>query len=1100
MPRGPAQSLRWRGCIESLEPRYVLTAGGTVVGDALFTLYDGAVISTLPTDFSRDVATLNGQGEAVGVDERRFGDAVDYSPDTQWTAAPVTLSTNGLQSIIGSGWDHDDQTPLLLHLNQTFNRLTFYRGDDFQVANVLQYNNNDLMRGTVPGERFAPRAAIVHHGLVVIATARSVLIDGVYKYVGVDFIATQDYGVTMERIAVAGGGYGVPVMPESEGMDRLQTWSFLNPFPVDGIDDTHAAWFPWADYLYKTGLPKGGQIGLFRADRPEGSDHWVISPNRVIFSQWIDEDAGGLHAHTAAVTTGGLISHWGDVGYRNVTMFHKFDLENYQTAPVESQIVYGGYIADASAYRLAPQPVAAAPSSVPGEHFAGGDETPDHVLSFGAMSNFADRLDVESVIYQSDIDTPGGVHGGAAMLHLHWLQGVGYVAAATQDNNYVFSPDGEHWIEFSRPLDDQAAATWLYGDRVLAYSGSKFWLTDLPSAEVIHPLQIAPGGKNELPTDSERRRNPAATNTVREVVYTAGLWRYEDTLAPLAIQAPAPPFGVSSPVYEVTVSGDSQDLGGLWLQPLGATSSASQPHVTEMWIANLGEQGVSFGANQGVVNASTGASRFSNTVHHEVNDNVSWIPVGVSAVINGAGEGRAATDWRTYYKTPGAQFLVATPYFGEGLSPTYPLAPQSTGADERETISVPDLGDAWSVGIVARWPQTSSIDNTLPMPIASIVGSGGNAIELSLRYSATTTELRVDVYSAGVRQSTTIVPTRNPEDVQRGDSIEILLAVDGNINITFKVSGDATYTRQTPSVGDLSLDTFLWADRTGDVVTAIDPMLVAFDDRSWGESEREAWLGSTLYEKAIFGSFASPGDFNRDAVVDAADYTVWRDTLYDSTPGRLGDINVDGLIDESDRLAWVAQYGQMGVGLTADLNADGVVDAADYTIWRDQTAPQVVPGSGADADRNGFVELADLQYWINAYGATYPTFESLREAYFADVRMIAEEGADVSGDDGSAAVPPEGVAEFSFFATETRYAVAEAPVSRVASRAATFAFTRGADLHLASPKAPNRPTESIEVHESRRRVTPPKERDSSLDEAFVDWLSDRVANPVLEVR
>lgn len=49
---------------------------------------------------------------------------------------------------------------------------------------------------------------------------------------------------------------------------------------------------------------------------------------------------------------------------------------------------------------------------------------------------------------------------------------------------------------------------------------------------------------------------------------------------------------------------------------------------------------------------------------------------------------------------------------------------------------------------------------------------------------------------------------------------------------------------------------------------------------------------------------ALPGDYNFDGVVDAADYTVYRDTL-----------------------------GQNGIGLAADGDADGDVDTDDYAVW-----------------------------------------------------------------------------------------------------------------------------------------------------------------------
>jgi hypothetical protein len=47
------------------------------------------------------------------------------------------------------------------------------------------------------------------------------------------------------------------------------------------------------------------------------------------------------------------------------------------------------------------------------------------------------------------------------------------------------------------------------------------------------------------------------------------------------------------------------------------------------------------------------------------------------------------------------------------------------------------------------------------------------------------------------------------------------------------------------------------------------------------------------------------GDYNRNGVVDAADYVVWRNTL-----------------------------GQTSTGLPADGNGNGVIDASDYNVWR----------------------------------------------------------------------------------------------------------------------------------------------------------------------
>jgi hypothetical protein len=70
-------------------------------------------------------------------------------------------------------------------------------------------------------------------------------------------------------------------------------------------------------------------------------------------------------------------------------------------------------------------------------------------------------------------------------------------------------------------------------------------------------------------------------------------------------------------------------------------------------------------------------------------------------------------------------------------------------------------------------------------------------------------------------------------------------------------------------------------------------------------------FGSMFGNELLWFSFsidpgaALAGDFNGDGIVDAADYTVWRDT-----------------------------QGATGAGLAADANGDNVVNAADYAIWR----------------------------------------------------------------------------------------------------------------------------------------------------------------------
>jgi hypothetical protein len=75
-----------------------------------------------------------------------------------------------------------------------------------------------------------------------------------------------------------------------------------------------------------------------------------------------------------------------------------------------------------------------------------------------------------------------------------------------------------------------------------------------------------------------------------------------------------------------------------------------------------------------------------------------------------------------------------------------------------------------------------------------------------------------------------------------------------------------------------------------------------------------------------------PGDYNDDGIVDAADYTVWRDNLGgDPLPGPLpegegviGDGNGDGVVDEFDFTVWKSNFGATAAELGAGSTEQGV--------------------------------------------------------------------------------------------------------------------------------------------------------------------------------
>ncbi len=87
--------------------------------------------------------------------------------------------------------------------------------------------------------------------------------------------------------------------------------------------------------------------------------------------------------------------------------------------------------------------------------------------------------------------------------------------------------------------------------------------------------------------------------------------------------------------------------------------------------------------------------------------------------------------------------------------------------------------------------------------------------------------------------------------------------------------------------------------------------------------------------------FQSPGpvlvgDFNGDLVVDAADYTVWRNSS-----------------------------GQVGSNLPADGNGDGAVNRADYLLWKRNFGGAMANGSlvgGASVPEPAAIALAGIAF------------------------------------------------------------------------------------------------------------------------------------------
>ena len=78
--------------------------------------------------------------------------------------------------------------------------------------------------------------------------------------------------------------------------------------------------------------------------------------------------------------------------------------------------------------------------------------------------------------------------------------------------------------------------------------------------------------------------------------------------------------------------------------------------------------------------------------------------------------------------------------------------------------------------------------------------------------------------------------------------------------------------------------------------------------------------------------------------------------------------------------------------LAGDYNGDGTVDAADYTVYRDTLGNSVTAGEGADGNGNGVIDPGDYTVWSNNFGASSATASAVPEPAAAVLALLAIAG------------------------------------------------------------------------------------------------------------
>jgi hypothetical protein len=115
------------------------------------------------------------------------------------------------------------------------------------------------------------------------------------------------------------------------------------------------------------------------------------------------------------------------------------------------------------------------------------------------------------------------------------------------------------------------------------------------------------------------------------------------------------------------------------------------------------------------------------------------------------------------------------------------------------------------------------------------------------------------------------------------------------------------------------------------------------------------------------------GDYNRDSAVAGDDFLAWQRSFGSSAapPGSGADGSRNGVVDAGDLSVWAGGFGTpqgTAWGPVGDFSGDRVVDGGDFLEWQRAFGSASVPtGTGADADRSGFVDESDLEVWASQF-------------------------------------------------------------------------------------------------------------------------------------
>ncbi len=887
----------------------------------------------LTFDFYRGIEITLPGAIPLGADEPR------YEPRSCLAVAPVVemvRQTNACTILLGSGLDHDGQTPLLVLNDRGLQTVDVFTvaGEALLAAEVTGEGRNrtyiggttkpDLLQGAIPDKAYLPRSAVVCHGLIVVLCVVMMDLDppnDMWVDTAIAFVVSNNAGLTWDLAwedSVANLAW-----------PRGREWCMQNWWPMERGAAPTEAFFVATDYLSQP-LAQGGRTYLMRATRLAAGAPWSLEPGSIVYeSSGMNQE----HFHTAGVSPlpgGGLaaLTSVGDSQLRNRLVLQTRDDHDYLAPGWDTQADYHGSRGDPDVGdwgREGNQFVGCAPGPTGGEVLVGSDLSCEQIMripsadlsaahprtqhTYGlSLSGDDNRAEVFL------IRTPTPELGGP-----YFAQ---YSPRSTGDapveaKRVLYSEQGIDWAQVFCPAMGNYRGC-IHGEHIYIDSlSNSAGLRRLATPKLYRqqPLRVGAGGYQRCVEEPGSSSGPHGEI---EPLQRDELGRWIHDGAPLDPQPPT-----SGQVYHITASrwAAGVDVGAIGLSGTATDVGYRVPGDSlqlRCWLMNNAPYVT---AHPGLELRDTGGHKtFLRRPSYACVDK--WFPcLGVTSSSIAMGTRAFLQINGTNGQVPDdADFFLALDTLVEGVGlADYALPPDSTPdqrgtryPDEYATVTGFECGEAWTITLAGQLPTDSwdgHIQTTQHWPLATLWGDAENYIEIqAFAVDPDNCHLVARVIRDGaealglaseriywLRGSAVLVSLADAGD---GSGVRMSVSVGGQKAHEARAFGGVVASPVTPPQ-EIRFRSHHGAPSDGTDVR-VTPML-------W-------WGGEIRPQEAL----PAP---ERQALLQTLSFLD-----EDSIPG---DIDGDGDVDQSDLGLLLVAYGISDGG---DIDGDGDTDQADLSI------------------------------------------------------------------------------------------------------------------------------------------------------------------------